>query len=125
MPSDSLFDRVGGQSFFDDLVELFYDRVSSDILLRPMYSEDLTDAKDHLAKFLGQYWGGPTTYADERGHPRLRMRHAPFDIDTVARDHWLAHMRTALLALRSRISEKDADDFDSYLEMAAHQLRNR
>lgn len=91
-----VFDAVGGQPFFDELVERFYKRVATDILLRPLYPDDLTDSKRHLALFLGQYWGGPTTYSEQRGHPRLRMRHAPFAVTFEARDRWLHHFRAAL-----------------------------
>lgn len=94
-----MFDIVGGQAFFADLVDGFYDGVSADPLLRPMYPEDLTDARRHLAGFLIQYWGGPSTYSDERGHPRLRMRHAPFLIGERERDAWLRHMLGSLDAV--------------------------
>jgi hemoglobin len=92
----SVYDAVGGQSFFVELVDGFYDGVSTDPLLRPMYPEDLSDARRHLAGFLTQYWGGPSTYSDERGHPRLRMRHAPFVIGEAERDAWLHHMLGSL-----------------------------
>src|ERR1700686_5877666 len=95
----SLYDRVGGEPFFFELVDRFYDAVSNDPLLRPMYPEDLADTRAHLALFLIQYWGGPSTYQDERGHPRLRMRHAPHRIDDAARDAWLSHMGAALVGL--------------------------
>ena len=91
-----MYDAVGGQNFFDDLVEAFYVGVARDETLRAMYPEDLTAAKHHLALFLAQYWGGPPTYMNERGHPRLRMRHAEFQINKRARDAWLAHMSDAL-----------------------------
>lgn len=99
MPVVNVYDAVGGQPFFDELVERFYRGVADDPLLRPMYDDDLTDAKRHLALFLGQYWGGPTTYSDERGHPRLRMRHVPFTIGEAERDAWLRHMCGALDSL--------------------------
>lgn len=95
---------VVGSDFFVDLVEEFYVGVESDDLLRPMYPADLTGAKARLAMFLVQYWGGPTTYSDNRGHPRLRMRHAPFAVDTAARDAWLQHMLAALAATAERRS---------------------
>ena len=95
-PQPSVYEAVGGQPFFDDLIEEFYVGVAADPLLRPLYPEDLTDSKRHLALFLGQFWGGPTTYSAERGHPRLRMRHAPFTITEAERDAWLRHMREAL-----------------------------
>ena len=104
LPVVNLFDAVGGQPFFDELVERFYRRVESDPVMRPMYPDDLTGPKRHLALFLGQYWGGPTTYGDERGHPRLRMRHAPFTIGEAERDAWLRHMSAALDSL---VDERD------------------
>lgn len=96
MSEQTLYDRVGGQPWFDRLVDRFYDGVEADPLLRPMYPEDLTAAKRHLALFLAQYWGGPGTYSMERGHPRLRMRHVPFVVDAAARDAWLRHMEAAV-----------------------------
>ncbi len=95
----SVYDAVGGRPFFVDVVEGFYVGVSADRLLRPLYPEDLTDSRRHLAGFLAQYWGGPTTYSDERGHPRLRMRHAPFAIGVAERDAWLFHMLGSLDAV--------------------------
>ncbi len=94
-----VYDAVGGQPFFVDLVDGFYRGVSGDPLLRPLYPEDLTDSRRHLAGFLTQYWGGPSTYSDERGHPRLRMRHAPFVIGEAERDAWLRHMLGSLDAV--------------------------
>ena len=95
----SVYEAVGGQPFFDALVDGFYAGVNVDPLLRPMYPEDLTEPRRHLAGFLTQYWGGPATYSDERGHPRLRMRHAPFAIGEAERDAWLRHMRSSLDAV--------------------------
>jgi hemoglobin len=95
----SVHDAVGGAAFFDALVERFYRGVASDVLLRPLYPDDLTSSRRHLALFLVQYWGGPTTYDEERGHPRLRMRHAPFVITEAERDAWLRHMDDALGAV--------------------------
>jgi hemoglobin len=92
----NVYEVVGGRPFFDDLVEGFYAGVSADQLLRPMYPEDLTESRRHLAGFLTQYWGGPATYSDERGHPRLRMRHGPFAIGEAERDAWLRHMLASL-----------------------------
>ena len=92
----SVHDEVGGSAFFTELVEQFYDGVSGDLLLRPLYPDDLADSRRHLVLFLQQYWGGPTTYDQERGHPRLRMRHAPFVIGEPERDAWLGHMLAAL-----------------------------
>ena len=92
----TVYEAVGGTAFFTGLVDRFYERVETDELLRPMYPNDLSGAKDRLTLFLVQYWGGPTTYSDERGHPRLRMRHSPFAVDSAARDAWLRAMTDAL-----------------------------
>jgi hemoglobin len=123
---DALFDRVGGAPFFVDLVDRFYLGVAGDPLLRPLYPVDLRESSEHLALFLMQYWGGPGTYSEQRGHPRLRMRHAPFVIGPAERDAWLRHMNKALddLQAASRVSEADADELRAYLEMAATTLVN-
>lgn len=93
----TFYDQVGGHETFRRLVDAFYRGVADDEVLRPMYpEEDLSPAADRLRMFLEQYWGGPTTYGERRGHPRLRMRHAAFHVNPDARDRWLAHMRTAL-----------------------------
>jgi len=92
----TVYEAVGGAPFFTALVERFYAGVERDDLLRPMYPADLTGARERLSLFLMQYWGGPTTYSDERGHPRLRMRHNPFPVDSAARDAWLRAMVAAL-----------------------------
>ena len=109
-----------------DLVDRFYLGVAGDPLLRPLYPDDLKDPRRHLALFLMQYWGGPATYNEQRGHPRLRMRHAPFVIGPAERDAWLRHMREALDGLKAaaRIAEADADELRAYLEMAANTLVN-
>ena len=123
---DTLFVRVGGDQFFVDLVDRFYVGVAGDPLLRPLYPDDLAESSRHLALFLMQYWGGPRTYGEERGHPRLRMRHAPFVIGPAERDAWLRHMEDALAQLETedRISPADAAELRSYLDMAARQLVN-
>jgi hemoglobin len=123
---DGLFERVGGESFFVDLVNRFYLGVAGDPLLRPLYPDDLVGSSEHLALFLMQYWGGPPTYNELRGHPRLRRRHAPFVIGPAERDAWLRHMSGALEELRSaeRIGDADAEELRAYLDMAAHQLVN-
>lgn len=120
----SLYDQVGGEPFFERLVDAFYVVVESDEILRPMYPEDLTDSKRHLVLFLVQYWGGPRSYMDERGHPRLRMRHAPFEINKRARDAWLRAMSTALASVRSELSDEQFTEMTAYFDMAARQLRN-
>jgi hemoglobin len=93
----TVFEAVGGHAFFTRLVDGFYDRVADDTLLRPMYpGADLGPAAERLRLFLEQYWGGPTTYSERRGHPRLRMRHLPFPVDAEASARWLACMRASL-----------------------------
>ncbi|WP_430782988.1 globin [Actinoplanes sp. G11-F43] len=120
----SFYDAVGGEPTFRRLVDLFYEGVAGDPLLRPMYpEEDLEPAADRLALFLMQYWGGPTTYSDNRGHPRLRMRHAPFVVDIAARDAWLRHMRVAVDALG--LAEPLRVQLWDYLERAAYFMVNR
>lgn len=94
----SLFAQVGGAPAFERLVEHFYNGVAGDVVLRPLYPEDLTHSKRHLALFLMQYFGGPTTYSEERGHPRLRMRHLPFSVGQAERDAWMHHMKAAVAA---------------------------
>ncbi|MGC2486906.1 MAG: globin [Acidimicrobiales bacterium] len=121
---DLLFDQVGGESFFVRLVDAFYEGVAADETLRPMYPDDLTDARRHLTLFLIQYWGGPRTYQDERGHPRLRMRHAPFRITKGARDAWLEAMGAALESVRSELNDEQFDELSAYFAMAANQMRN-
>jgi hemoglobin len=121
---ETLFDQVGGEAFFVRLVDAFYEAVEADATLRPMYPEDLTDARRHLTLFLVQYWGGPKTYQDERGHPRLRMRHAPFRVTKTARDAWLAAMGAALESVRGELNDEQFEELTSYFSMAANQLRN-
>jgi hemoglobin len=94
--SSTIFQAVGGMETFRRLVDAFYRGVEGDPLLRPMYPDDLTDSREHLALFLAQYFGGPTTYSQQRGHPRLRRRHLPFIVDAAARDAWLRHMTAAV-----------------------------
>ncbi len=96
LSEETFFNSVGGEATFRRLVHRFYQGVAEDELLRPMYPEDLGPAEEHFALFLMQYWGGPRTYSEQRGHPRLRMRHVPFKVDRAAHDAWLRHMRTAV-----------------------------
>jgi len=120
----TFFEAVGGEETFRRLVHRFYELVPTDPVLRAVYpSRDLRPAEEHLRLFLIQYWGGPRTYDELRGHPRLRMRHARFAIGEAERDAWLRHMRTALdeLGLDPAL---DAQLWD-YLVMAAHSLVNR
>ena len=122
--TSSLYDRVGGTTFFESLVARFYGAVANDPQLRPLYPEaDLQAAQRRLTLFLIQYWGGPRTYDDERGHPRLRMRHAPFAIGPAERDRWLVHMRQALA--ESGATPDVAAELDGYMAMAAESMRNR
>ena len=120
----TIYDEVGGEAFFVRLVDAFYESVETDEILRPMYPEDLADSKRHLVLFLAQYWGGPATYMQERGHPRLRMRHEPFAITKRARDAWLVAMTRALASEREHLTDRQFDEMTAYFEMAAHQLRN-
>jgi hemoglobin len=119
----TLYEVVGGQPFFDALVDRFYKRVESDPVLRPLYPDDLAPGRRALALFLGQYWGGPPVYSEEKGHPRLRMRHAPFAIGQRERDAWL----TAMLA---SVDEADAPEvaremMRDYFEMASTAMINQ
>jgi hemoglobin len=126
MPSTlSVFDAVGGMSFFVALVERFYGGVAADPDLLAVYPhpEDLSEARTKLTLFLAEYWGGPPGYFETYGHPRLRMRHAPFEIGPAARDRWLAHMHEALEASDAPPAVVEA--MRQYFEMAAEALRNR
>ncbi|MGB2839025.1 MAG: globin [Actinomycetes bacterium] len=119
----TFYERVGGHETFVRLVEVFYAGVADDEVLRPLYPEqDLGPAADRLRMFLEQYWGGPTTYSDQRGHPRLRMRHHPYRVDALARDQWLLHMRAGVESLH--LDPALEDELWSYLVMAAHSLVN-
>jgi hemoglobin len=123
MVSAGFYERIGGEATFRLLVERFYAEVATDPVLRPLYPEqDLRPAADRLALFLIQYWGGPTTYSDTRGHPRLRMRHAPFVIGAAEHDAWLRHMQQALSSLE--LPEELATELWNYLTMAAASMRN-
>lgn len=121
--AESFYAAVGGHDTFVRLVDRFYAGVATDPVLRPMYpEEDLGPAADRLRGFLEQYWGGPTTYSEERGHPRLRMRHAPFRVNPDARDRWLAHMRVAVTDLR--LPPMYESVLWDYLERAAWSMVN-
>ncbi|WP_104524815.1 globin [Blastococcus atacamensis] len=120
----TFYDEVGGEPTFRTLVQRFYAAVRTDPVLQPMYpQDDWEGAETRLRGFLEQYWGGPTTYSEQRGHPRLRMRHAPFAIGPVERDAWLTHMRAAVDSL-DLPAEQDATLW-GYLEMAARSMQNR
>jgi len=126
-PDRSFWERVGGRATFERLVRTFYAGVATDPVLLPMYpEEDLEGAIQRLTGFLEQYWGGPTTYSQERGHPRLRMRHQPYKVNPAARDAWLAHMATAVdaLAADGTLSIADREELWDYLDRAAHAMVN-
>ena len=120
----SFYEQVGGEAFFADLTSQFYAVVATDPILRPMYpDEDMKGAAQRLQWFLAQYWGGPTTYQENRGHPRLRMRHSQFSIDTAARDAWLRAMRSAVDGVE--INEDLKEQLWDYLELAADAMVNQ
>ena len=122
--------EIAGEQFFIDLVDVFYDELENDSVLISLYPEgkETTAARHRLALFLIQYWGGPTTYMDERGHPRLRMRHNPFAISALERDHWLMHMATAIEHTLPSVQEGDREhvtaELANYFVNAAEAMRN-
>ena len=119
----TFYDEVGGHEVFAGIVHRFYLQVAADPVLRPLYpEEDLGPAEIRLRMFLEQYWGGPRTYSDQRGHPRLRMRHAPFVIGLRERDHWLAAMKVAVDG--AGLDAEHHERLWAYLEMAAESLVN-
>jgi hemoglobin len=121
--SGTFYDAVGGHETFRRLVHRFYQGVVDDPVLRPLYPEqDLRPAEEKLRMFLEQYWGGPTTYSEQRGHPRLRMRHAPFKINPEARERWLHHMRIAVESLDLPPTQHAV--LWEYLHRAAHSMVN-
>ena len=122
-PRQTPYELFGGAPFFEALVHSFYERVAHDDVLRPMYPPgDLAPAERRLRMFLEQYWGGPTTYDEERGHPRLRMRHSPYPIDSVARDRWLLHMHDAMV--EQNLPDAHEDALWRYLLGAAFAMQN-
>ena len=125
-PQRSFYDEVGGHETFHAIVSRFYQLVREDEILRPLYpEEDLDGAEVRLRMFLEQYWGGPRTYSDQRGHPRLRMRHAPFVIGYIERDAWLRCMHTAVAEIDSQtLDDEHRAELLAYLEMAAHSMVN-
>ena len=123
LPSTTLYERVGGDPFFVKLVDRFYEGVEHDLILRPLYPENLSPGKAHLAGFLSQYWGGPPNYSMERGHPALRMRHRPFSIGQVERDAWVLHMTEAVAV--SDASSQDKALMIAYFSDAGTFLMNR
>ncbi|WP_291049128.1 globin [Herbiconiux sp.] len=119
----SFYEQIGGHDTFVALVQKFYEGVATDPVLKPMYpADDWEGAIQRLTMFLEQYWGGPGTYSEQRGHPRLRMRHNPFKVNPDARDRWLAHMGVAVDSLG--LSPLDREMLWSYLERAAHAMVN-
>jgi hemoglobin len=120
----SLYDIVDGMAFFERLVDHFYEGVATDEVLLPLYPEapDLTGARHRLTLFLAQYWGGPTTYSDERGHPKLRMRHMPFTVGPLERDRWLAHMGAAVADVSPTAAI--AETLMAYFRPSAEHMRN-
>lgn len=120
---DSFYAQVGGRPTFQKIVDVFYDQVANDPEFAAMYpEEDLGPAKERLLMFLEQYWGGPRTYQQRRGHPRLRMRHMPFRVDPKARDTWLKYMRVAVEA--AELSPMHQEVMWDYLDRAAHSMVN-
>ncbi|MGP4004146.1 globin [Streptomyces sp. 8N706] len=123
LQEQTFYERVGGEPTFRRLVHRFYQGVAEDPLLRPMYpEEDLGPAEERLTLFLIQYWGGPRTYSDNRGHPRLRMRHAPFTVNQAAHDAWLRHMRDAVDELE--LAPEHEAELWKYLTYAAASMVN-
>ena len=124
MSDTPYYDEIGGRATIERIVQVFYDGVARDDVLRPMYpEEDLAPAAERFTMFLEQYWGGPTTYSQQRGHPRLRMRHAPFAVTPEARDRWLGHFRAGLDAV-DLTPAQDAQ-FWAYAQHAANFMVNQ
>lgn len=121
----TFYDRVGGHDTFVDLVAAFYRGVAQDPPLRDLYpEEDLAPAEERLLLFLEQYWGGPTTYQETRGHPRLRMRHAPYAVTPTQRDRWLQHMNAAIDTITDRLGPMDEQLMRDYMAHAAQAMVN-
>lgn len=119
----TLYERAGGRAFFEALVDRFYNGVAEDPILRPLYPPNLKPPREHLTKFLIQYWGGPTDYMDERGHPRLRMRHVNFAIGWAERDAWFRQMEAAVSS--SDLPSEDQALMMDYFNTSATFLINR
>jgi hemoglobin len=123
VPDNPFYEQIGGHDTFVKLVREFYRGVETDPVLKPMYpADDMEGAIQRLTMFLEQYWGGPGTYSEQRGHPRLRMRHLPFKVNPDARDRWLAHMQVAVDSLG--LAPLDREVLWGYLERAAHAMVN-
>ncbi|MFX0537924.1 globin [Ornithinimicrobium sp. Y1847] len=125
VPQQTFYERVGGHETFALLVREFYRGVAQDEPLKALYpEEDLGPAQDRLRLFLEQYWGGPTTYSETRGHPRLRMRHVPYAVTPDQRDRWLLHMNAAIDTIADRLSPMDEHQMRAYMANAAHAMVN-
>ncbi|MFC0315076.1 globin [Gordonia phosphorivorans] len=122
----TFYEQVGGEATFRAITERFYAEVARDEILLPMYpEEDLAGAERRLRMFLIQYWGGPHTYSDERGHPRLRMRHVPYTIGPAQRDAWLRCMDVAVASIDSDVlDDEHRARLQEYLRAAAQSLMN-
>jgi hemoglobin len=121
----TVYEQAGGMAFFEALADRFYEGVVGDLVLLRLYPDpgNLVPARRRLALFLAQYWGGPTTYSAERGHPRLRQRHYPYQIGPLERDHWVACMRAALAATHA---PRDVEErLEAYFDVAAEAMRNK
>jgi hemoglobin len=125
-PQRSFYDEVGGHETFTAIVAKFYELVREDEILLPLYPEgDIEGAEERLRLFLEQYWGGPRTYSDQRGHPRLRMRHSPFRIGFLERDAWLRCMHTAVASIDSQtLDDRHRKALLDYFQMAADSMVN-
>ncbi|MGV8845238.1 globin [Tessaracoccus sp.] len=121
--TETLYERVGGHETFAKLIRVFYEGVAVDPPLRALYpEEDLAPAEERLLLFMEQYWGGPKTYSETRGHPRLRMRHAPYAVTPTQRDRWLHHMHAAIDTID--ISPSDEAELREYVTRAAQSMVN-
>ena len=120
----TVYEQLGGMPYFEALVDRFYDGVEQDEVLAPLYPEapDFSGARHRLTLFLAQYWGGPTTYNEERGHPMLRARHLPYPVGPLQRDRWLVHMTAAVEA--SGAPDDLQQELLAYFVRAADHLRN-
>ncbi len=123
MKTQTIYEQIGGEETFWRLVDIFYTRIEHDPLLRPLFPADMEPGKRHQCYFLIQYFGGPTHYQEQRGHPRLRMRHSPFPIGQRERDAWLGHMLAAMDELE--IPEPARSLMQDYFERAATAMINR
>ncbi len=123
MDGTTIYEQVGGEATFRRLVDLFYARIEQDPLLRPLFPPDLEPGKQHQILFLSQYFGGPRHYTEQRGHPRLRLRHMPFAIGQRERDAWVGHMLAAIDEVG--IAEPFRSAMRAYFESAGTAMINR